>query len=185
MTEIMTKIKTWNVTKMMTKLWQKSWPKSWPKPWQNMTQLMARKTFHFNTSYGFFLVFVKAIKWFPSILSNMLSSILVKHLVVKGVSLPLPPSLSLAFSSSLSFLCPRLQYCLAPSPRPHSLRWPKIRHKTFRKYMAKNTTEICSKKYKHMINYEEDITKDYRHTVTIGTKHMTNRSTRTDKIKNY
>ena len=135
-----------------------------------MTQLMARKTFHLNASYGFSHVFVKAIMWISSILSNILSSILVKHLVVKGVSLPLPPSLSLAFSSSLSFLCPRLQYCLAPSPRPHSLRWQQIWHKALRKRIAKNTTKICSKKCKHMMNYEEYITKDDIHTVWIITK---------------
>ena len=51
--------------------------------------------------------------------------------------------------------------------------------------MAKNTTNICSKKYKHMIKYEEDITKDNRHTATVRTKNMTDRSMRIDKIKQY
>ena len=38
------------------------------------------------------------------------------------------------------------------------------------KMHGENTTKICSKKYKHLMNYKERITRDDRHPVTIKTK---------------
>ena len=139
---------------------------------ENLTNNMIRKTDHSHTEYEISDVFVKALKR----ISSILPMFVVEHSgQAFGREMCLSPSpflsLSLSFSSSLSSVCPQLQYCLAPSPRPHSLRWPKMWHKTLRKCMAKNTTKICSKKYKHLMNYEENITRDDRHPVTIKIKY--------------
>ena len=81
---------------------------------------MVRKTYNFKSKYDISDIFVKAVKRISSILSIFLSSILVKHLVVRCVSLPLP---SFLFLSHFRLACPL-------SVPDYSIAWPLLRAHT-------------------------------------------------------
>ena len=152
--------------------------------WQRiMTKILHRKKFILIHTWSFVMFLRRLSSKFQAFCQAFCRacwSSICSRLVSLSLSLPL--SVSLAFSSSQSSLCPRLQYGLAPPPRPHSLRWQQIWHKALRKRMAK----IRRKSAARNINIWWTMKNIWPKMIDIRCQlqqQMTNRSMNTDKIK--